>query len=180
MMRKMPLNKYLLKTEPTAMLKGCHSTTEFQASSSQLPAERDNPGCTYLSIPGSIAQQRPNLPLTLRLSLMHCLSPNVNSMPPDQYCISIRILVHCLLQALRQILFVWRILDHRNTQCIMISQTALLLKASPKPFDLLYIIDLKHLIIQRSLLKKESNEDSPLGVGMYAASSTTFCESSNE
>ena len=124
--------------------------------------------------------KRPNLPLTLRFCLVYCLPPDVHAMPPHQHRVSIRIPVHCFLQALRQILFMGRVLDHRDPQRIVIPQAALLLEASPEPLDLLNIIDLKDLVIQRPLLKEQSNEDGPLGMRMYAAPGSAFREGSNE
>lgn len=95
----------------------------------------------------------------------------------DRICV--RILVHGSLQALGQILFKRSILDDWNSQSIMISQVAGLLKAFTEAFDLLNVVDLEHACVWLAF-EEERDEDSPLGMRMNATARISFGKGSYE
>jgi len=85
---------------------------------------------------------------------MNGLSPDIDTVSPNQDCVGVRILIHSRLQTLGQVFLKGRILDNRNPQGVMISQIARLLIALSKAFDLLDIVDLKDILAGCTLLKE--------------------------
>lgn len=90
-------------------------------------------------------------PLTLRLGLVDIITPDINPMPPDEHGISIRILIHGLLQELCEILLMGRVLDHGDPQRIVVSEVPNLAHALAEALDLLDIVDLEDLVLLVSL-----------------------------
>jgi hypothetical protein len=103
-------------------------------------------------------------------------------MPSDQHRTSIRVLLHRLLQALRQILLMRRVLDNRYRQRVEEAQIAYS-AAFGNPLDLLDARDLEGArggpggrILGLSLFDEERDEDSPLRVRVDAAAGVALAE----
>lgn len=83
-------------------------------------------------------------------------------MPPNKHSIRIWISLHSLLQLLRQILLMGRILNDRNDQFIIITQTPLLPPSLANPLDLLQMLNFKAGLLAMLPLYEQRDEDSPL------------------
>ena len=93
-------------------------------------------------------------------------------MSPDKNSTSVRVLIHSLLQASRQVLLERCVFDNWDLKGIEVAQHALAL-ASWNALDLLNVADLKAAIFAFLPLHEQSYKDRPLGVCMNAAASTT-------
>ena len=108
---------------------------------------------------------------------------SLHSMPPNQYCISIRIFAHGRLQTIRQILFATTrnrstcpildlvcskanllrsIFDNRYSQSVKIPQIPLFPSALANPFDLLHITYFKAAIRTFFPFDEEGHQHRPL------------------
>lgn len=122
-----------------------------------------------------------NLPLTLRFSLVHVITPHINAMPPHQHSIRIRMPLHGLLQKLRQVLFMRGILNDRNSQSIMIAQASHLSRPLPEALDLLEVVDLKDHVAAGALgLEQQRDQNGPLRVRVDAAAGAAAGEGGEE
>jgi len=94
-------------------------------------------------------------------------------MSPNEYCISIGILLHSFLQPLGQILLERRILNDGNAQRIVKAQHPFAW-AFGDAFDLLNITDLEARILSVQLLNQQGHQNGPLGMGMYGTQGATL------
>lgn len=103
---------------------------------------------------------------------------HAHSVSPHQHGVSVRILFHRLLQAFRQVLLEWCILDYGHPQRVVKTKHSL-----PRSFryalDLFDIADLETCISAMDLFHKESHKYTPLGMSVDAATGPSF-ESSQE
>lgn len=117
-------------------------------------------------------------PLTHGLCLSHIIAPYVNSMSADKHGIGFRVFLHGHLQELGQILLMGRILDNRDSQRIMVPKVARLLVSLSEALDLLDVVDFENR--GTLALEEEGDENSPLGVGVDAATGVALGEGGEE
>lgn len=91
-----------------------------------------------------------------------------HSVSPHEHRISIRVLVHRSLQTAGQVLFERSIIDDRDAQGIVVSKHTLALTLGDT-LDLFDVVDLKASIGALFPLNQQGDQDSPLRVGMDAA-----------
>jgi hypothetical protein len=126
--------------------------------------------------------------LRLRLRLRDILTPNVNTMPLNQYRTSLRPLLDSRLQTLFQILLVRSVLNNRDLHRVKVSQISQLPSAfcdfhasSSSARDSLDLLDLVHgedvFVSLLSALAQKSDEHRPLRVRVNAAAGVARGES---
>jgi hypothetical protein len=112
-------------------------------------------------------------------------------MPPHQHSVSIRILLHRLLQTRCKVLLTVNrqqlspstsyplildilrsVFNNRNPQPIKVSQIPRLPPPFRYPLNLLNLLNLKTRVFAKVTLDQKCNEDCPLGVCMDAAAGT--------
>lgn len=100
-------------------------------------------------------------------------------MSSHQDSVGVRILVHGLLQASREILLERSVLDDRNLEGVEEAQHALPL-ASRNTLDLLNVADLEASVGTLLALDQERHQHGPLRVRVDAAASTTLKSSKEQ
>lgn len=111
---------------------------------------------------------------------MYSFAPDVYAVPPHQDGIGIGILVHGLLEELREVFLVGRVLDYGDPQGIMVSQVPRL-QTAPEALDLLDVVDAELAITPGTQrLEEQRDEHRPLRVGVDAAAGPPLREGRQE
>ena len=101
---------------------------------------------------------------------MDVVAPDIDAVTADEYGIGVGVLVHGLLEELREVLLVGGVLDDGNAEGVVVAEVPLLSGPAAETLDLLDVVDLEEPITARALpLEQQRHQHGPLRVRVDTA-----------